>query len=137
MRYCHRPRRGTQVVEGAAVYPVVFILVIGLIVGGLGVFRYQEVASLAREGARYASVHGDQYQQSTGRPAATADDVYNNAVLPKVVSLDTGHLDHNVTWSPDNQQGSTVTVRLTYHWVPEAFLGGIDLSSTSTMPISY
>ena len=31
----------------------------------------------------------------------------------------------------------TVTVTLTYRWVPEAFLGGVTLSSTSVMPMSY
>jgi hypothetical protein len=32
---------------------------------------------------------------------------------------------------------NTVTVTLTYTWVPEAFLGGVTLSSTSVMPMSY
>jgi len=27
-------------------------------IGGMGIFRYQELATLAREGARYAVVHG-------------------------------------------------------------------------------
>jgi hypothetical protein len=30
-----------------------------------------------------------------------------------------------------------VTVTLTYNWVPEAFAGGVTLSSTSVMPMSY
>lgn len=137
MLYRHQPRRGAHLVECAVVYPVVFTMLFGLLIGGLGVFRYQEVASLAREGARYASVHGSQYQSATGKSAATADDVYNKAVLPKVVILDPGHLHYNITWSPDNKQGSQVTVKLSYDWVPEAYLGGITLSSTSTMPMSY
>jgi Flp pilus assembly protein TadG len=132
----HR-RRGTHVVECAVVFPLVFLLLLGLIVGGLGVFRYQEVASLAREGARYASVRGYQYQQTTSRPAATATDVYDNAILPRAVILNPSDLNYSVTWNPDNRQGSTVTVQVSYQWVPEAYLGGITLSSTSTMPISY
>lgn len=130
-------RRGTHVVECAVVFPVLFLLLLGLLVGGLGVFRYQEVASLAREGARYASVRGSKYQQVTGKPAATAPDVYNNAISPRAVILDPANLSYNVTWNPDNKQGSTVTVQVTYLWVPEAYLGGITLSSTSTMPVSY
>ena len=51
-------RRGAALVETAFVFPVLIVLMIGLIVGALGVFRYQEVASLAREGSRYASLHG-------------------------------------------------------------------------------
>ena len=136
----HRPsprRRGTHLLECAVVFPVVFLLLFGLLVGALGVFRYQQVASLAREGARYASVHGSQYQQVTGKPAATAADVYNNAIAPRAVILDPSQLTSSVTWNPDNRQGSTVTVQVTYQWVPEAYLGGLTLSSTSTMPMSY
>ena len=132
-----RRRRGTHVVECAVVFPVTFLLLFGLIIGALGVFRYQEVASLAREGSRYASVHGYQYQLTTGRPAATAADVFNNAIEPRAVILNPSQLSYSVTWNPDNRQGSTVTVKVNYQWVPEAFLGGLTLSSTSTTPISY
>ena len=44
------PRRhGTHALECAVVFPVVFLLLFGLLIGALGVFRYQQVASLARE----------------------------------------------------------------------------------------
>ena len=110
---------------------------IGLIVGALGVFRYQEVASLAREGARYASVRGAKFAQTTGQPAATPDDVYTSAIQPKMVSLDPALMGYSVSWNPDNRQGSTVTCTVTYRWLPEILLGGINLSSTSVMPMSY
>jgi hypothetical protein len=42
-----------------------------------------------------------------------------------------------VSWNPDNQQKSMVTVTVTYQWLPEAFLGGVTLSSTSSMMVSY
>jgi Flp pilus assembly protein TadG len=132
-----RSRRGTHLLECAVIVPVTFLLLFGLLIGGLGVFRYQEVASLAREGSRYASVHGSQYQLRTGKPAATAADVFNNAISPRAVILDPSRLGSSVTWSPDNRKGSTVTVTVTYQWVPEAFLGGLTLSSTSTVPMSY
>ena len=137
MLHSPRRRRGTHALECAVVFPVIFLLLFGLLIGALGVFRYQEVASLAREGARYASVRGQEYQQVTGRPAATAADVYNNAIAPRAVILTPSQLNSSVTWNPDNRQGSTVTVTVTYQWVPEAYLGGMTLSSTSTTPISY
>lgn len=137
MRYRPQPRRGATVLECAVVYPVFLLLVIGLIVGGLGVFRYQEVAALAREGARYASVRGTRYEFSTGQKAATPANVYDNAIKPKAVALDLSKLSCNVTWSPGNDPGGLVTVRVTYRWLPEAFLGGMDLTSTSTMTVSY
>jgi Flp pilus assembly protein TadG len=136
MRYQPRKRPGTVLIEAAFVYPVAIILVLGLIVGGFGVVRYQEVASLAREGARYASTHGNRSAAAGGNPA-TATDVYNNAILPAVVALDVSQLKYNVTWNPDNNQGSTITVKIDYQWIPEALLGGIKLSSTSVTTVSY
>jgi Flp pilus assembly protein TadG len=123
--------------ECAFAYPILFLFVLGLIVGGLGIFRYQEVAMLAREGARYASVHGTQYAQITGHSPATAKDVYSNAILPKLVLLDTQQLTYTVTWNPDNQPGSTVSVTLKYNWIPEALLGSMTLTSTSVVQMSY
>ena len=59
-------RRGVSVVEAAVVYPITILLLLGTVVLGLGVFRYQQIQSLAREGARYASVHGPQYAADSG-----------------------------------------------------------------------
>lgn len=130
-------RSGATVLECAIVFPIFLLLVIGLVVAGVGVFRYQEVASLAREGARYASVRGAKYAFYTGQPAATKKDVLDNAILPRAIGLDVKKLSYDVTWNPDNQQGSLVTVTVTYRWVPEAIFGGMDLTSTSTVAISY
>jgi len=134
----HRTRRrGAASVEFAIVSSTVLLLLIGLIVGALGVFRYQAVARLAREGARYAAVHGTYYSQTTGRPAATATDVYQNAILPAAVALTPARLSADVTWSPDNRPGGKVTVTVRYQWVSEAYFGTMTLSSTATMPVTY
>jgi len=131
-----RQRRAATAVEFAFVSPVLMLFVIGLIVAGLGIFRYQEAAWLAREGARFASVRGTTYQSVTGRAAASADDV-NQHVRSKAAALDPNQLNITTTWNPDNREKSLVTVTVKYQWVPEAFLGGIQLSSTSTMMVSY
>src|SRR5690349_3446918 len=89
-------RHGAVILECAFVYPLTFLLIMGLIISGLGVFRYQQVASLAREASRYASLHGASYQQATGKAAATPSDVYNKAVLPKAVALDPSQLTCSV-----------------------------------------
>jgi Flp pilus assembly protein TadG len=133
----NRRRSGTTAVEFAFVSLPLMLFVIGLIVGGLGIFRYQEVAWLARLGARYASVHGTHYAQVTASTPATATDVYNNAILPNAIALDTTQLSATTTWNPYPTPGSTVTVTVVYNWLPEAFLGGITLSSTSTMTVAY
>jgi Flp pilus assembly protein TadG len=130
-------RRGTTIVESALVFPVLILFLFGLIIGGLGIFRYQEVASLAREGARWASVRGTNYAAATARAPATAADVYNNAIKPNLVALDPNQLSYSVTWNTDNRPGNAVIVQVSYQWIPEAFLGGITLTSTSTMTVSY
>jgi len=142
-------RRGTTLVETAIILPITFFLLLGLLVGGMGIFRYQEVATLAREGARYASTHGYQYRQDAGLSTGTAadwqTDIYNNGVAPYIVSLDASQLTVTASWpdvvnqpgKPDNWPGSKVDVTVTYKWMPEMYLiGPIYLSSTSSMPIT-
>jgi Flp pilus assembly protein TadG len=150
MRLRSGRRSGTTVVECAVIYPVVFLFIIGLIVAALGIFRYQELASVARRAARYASVHGTQYATDTGNPAATGQTIYDNAIKNYAVAFDLSKLNYAVSWNASNQPyqttnvnnypvatRNTVTVTLTYQWVPEAFFGGITLHSTSVMPMSY
>lgn len=136
IRRLHK-REGVTVLECAVVFPLLIILVVGLIIAGVGVFRYQEVAALAREGARWASVRGQSYQFFTGKDPATPEDVYNNVIKPRSVALDQSRLKYSVTWDPDNRQKGTVTVRIDYQWIPEALLGGINLSSTARTIVSY
>jgi hypothetical protein len=150
MRINRQPRSGTSVVECALVYPSVMLFVLGLLVGAAGIMRYEEVASLARRGARYACVHGTQYAKDTGNPAATPTDIFNNAIVPYAVGLNSAHLSSAVSYNASNNPyrtsivngnivatGNTVSVTVTYQWIPEAFLGGITLQSTSVMPMAY
>lgn len=151
MRRAPQRRSGATVVECAFVYPVLFLLILALLVGGAGIFRYSQLASLAREGARYASVHGTQYAQEMKVTAPTPDQIYNNVIVPMAVSFDTTQLGYSITYNTSNSPyytvldsnnnvvpvQNTVTVTLTYNWLPEMFLGGITLSSTSVMPMSY
>jgi Flp pilus assembly protein TadG len=142
-------RRGTTTVELAITCPIAFFLIFATIVGGLGVFRYQQVASLAREGARWASVHGSDYALETGQPAATPEDVFNTAIQPLAVALDASQLTYSVTWDSSNEPltvhsnyedplGNTVTVRVNYTWFPEMYLAGpFTLTSTSTAQMVY
>ena len=149
-------RRAATVVECAVIYPLTFLLMLGLIIGGLGVFRYQEISSVAREGARWASVHGYQCVQeanpTVGYPTlTTANDVYTNAIKPQAdaANLDPPSLTYSVSWADASQaptyyditnnvwRTNTVTVKVTYQWIPEAYLGGITLTSTSVMPMTY
>lgn len=121
-------------VEVALVAPLTFLLIMGLIVGGFGIFRYQQVAALAREGARWASVRGKQYQRQTRQSAPTPADVFTNAIRPKAVSLDLGRLSYAVEWDADS---TIVTVTVNYAWIPERYMLPVTMTSTSVMPITY
>src|SRR5579872_4875653 len=126
MRLNRSRRRAVTMVECALIYPVTLLLVLGLVVGAAGIFRYQELASLARRAARYASVHGAQYAKDTGNPAATPTDIYNNVIAPNATAMDMSQLSYAVTWNTDNYMyhstigsnntliitGNTVTVTL-------------------------
>jgi hypothetical protein len=143
------PRTGATVLECAVVLPVALFLFIGLVVGTSGVFRYQEVATLAREGARYASTHGYQFRKDAGMTIGTAEDwrqdIYDKAIKQKLVGLDTSKLTVTVVWpdvvnqpgKSDNWPGSKVDVTVSYDWMPSLYLiGPYKLQSTSSMPIT-
>jgi Flp pilus assembly protein TadG len=143
-------RSGVVLVESAIIYSVLFLLLFGLISGAIGVFRYQQVSYLAREGSRYASVHGTTYATEQNVPAATASDVYNNAIKPRAVRMQLNNLAYSVTWNTNNQPYHTVisngqdvavannvSVTVSYQWKPFFLSKPVTLSSTSVSTMSY
>jgi Flp pilus assembly protein TadG len=142
-------RRGAVLTEFALVLPIVVLLIFGLLVGALGVFRYQQVATLAREAARYASVHGGQFQKEGWGTAATPAVVYSNAIQAQAVALDPNHLSYAITWDHPSKaplyyddaaqswRTNRVRVTVTYAWIPQLFFGNVNLTSTSVMPMSF
>ena len=145
-----RARRAATTVEVAVIAPLTFLILFGLVIGGMGIFRFFEVADLAREGARWASVHGADYASDTGNAAATAQDVYNNVIKAKAVGLDLNKLTYSVTWNTDNRPyhttivggqltpvTNTVRVRLTYRWVPEFYFRAVNLTSMSECAMTH
>lgn len=114
MRIPSHPRNGTHVVECALVYPFIFFLILSIIVGGLGVYRYQQMAFLSREASRFLATHGANYckeNQNSSQPSSptggtlsiaggtlpgskingtyTVDSNYviNNVIIPQATSL--------------------------------------------------
>ncbi|HVJ83259.1 MAG TPA: TadE/TadG family type IV pilus assembly protein [Planctomycetia bacterium] len=149
-------RRGASLVEFAVVAPIAFLLIIGFAVLASGVYRYQQNAYLAREGARYASVHGYSYRKamglSLGDAAVWTDDIKTNAVVPQARALDKTKLTVTASWLTGNNQANAgdpatgftttiknaVTVTVSYQWFPEAFMvGPITLRSSTTLPLTY
>jgi hypothetical protein len=180
-----RQRRAATIVEAAIVLPVAFFLLLGLVIGGLGVFRYCEVAHIARETARFASVHGNQYAKNNAAaiqagtlPSVDKNHLVTNVAQANAIGLDGSQLrvtvsmtvlqpgadsaddTETVDWDNTSENGNRspysvwtdntttpasnvevdnmVIVTVTYPWIPELYLvGPINLSSTTTMPMSY
>jgi len=150
MRWNQAPRRAVATVEFAIIAPVVVLVLVGMLVGGMGIFRYQQLAHLAREASRWASVHGADYATKTGNSAATATDVYNTMILPNAGAMNLGRLSYTVTWNTDNRPyrtpivngkltrvQNTVTVSIAYNWIPEYLLGGVTLGASSCNPMTF
>src|SRR5271157_2319881 len=101
-RTLNPPRRGVaQVLETAILLPVVMMLTLGTCSAAMGVYYYQVVASLAREGARYASVHGTQYAAATGNSAATAAEI-ESFILQMAAGLNLSNVTCSVSWNTSN-----------------------------------
>jgi Flp pilus assembly protein TadG len=133
--------RGVSMVEAAVVYPLTMLLLVGTLVLGIGVFRYQQVQALAREGARYASVHGPTYAAEENSSYATSATV-QSYIETLAAGMATSDLDCTVTWSPDPPTANppaTVTVQVTYAWTPQAIFPktAVNLTASSTMPVLY
>ena len=145
MRRRTRNRRGAGLVEFAIVAPVLFMMLMGTVIGAVGVFQYQQVAQLAREGSRWASVHGAGYAAFKGTTTlTTASNVYTNAIQPYAVGLNrtnvnNGHvalLSYSVTWADPTQSSNIVTVVVTYQWLSLKYFGSPTFSSTSKAVMS-
>ena len=52
-----RSSRGQSLVEFALVAPLLFVVLGGIVVFGIGVFYQQQLSNAAREAARYAAIH--------------------------------------------------------------------------------
>ncbi|WP_206107646.1 TadE family protein [Paludisphaera rhizosphaerae] len=120
-----RRRRGAVLAETAVVYPAFLMTVLAGLSLGMGLYRYQEVAHLARESARWASL-----QDATMRTPAQ---ILSNVVRPKAVCVNPSAV--TITTTPSQTDMATVTI--SYAWTPEIYFGTITLHSTARARIAY
>ncbi|MDG3004754.1 TadE/TadG family type IV pilus assembly protein [Paludisphaera mucosa] len=120
-----RARKGAVLVESAIVYAVFLMLLLGGLSVGLGIFRHQEIAHLARESARWSSLQ----DVSMRTPAQ----IMTNVIRPNAVGVDPDDL--TVTTTPAQTDMATVTI--TYPWIPEVYLAPVTLRSTARARIAY
>lgn len=160
MRRFAKQRTGAVALETALVLPIMFALLFGIIVGGMGVFRYQQVACQAREAARWTCVRGADWAAETGKSSPSSSDIRNQAVLPYAAGMSGTALSVEVLWV-DATTGDTVAwddssqiprstnaanevvanrirVTTTYTWSPKfLWFGPWKLRSVSEMPMQF
>lgn len=155
---------GQGLVEFALVVPVLLLLILGIVDFARGIFIYSVVQDAAREGARYAIVHGSQAEALDGLcasgPGAACDPSGNNvksAAAQFAIGLDPTALTTAVCWgfactiSPDcttatnstpyNTPLTPVTVATCYDFrtIASTFLpiSGFGLRATATLIVNH
>jgi hypothetical protein len=142
--------RGQALVEFAMVAPLFFLLLFGIIEGGRFILYYQTLNNAAREGARYAIVHGSNSNCPSGPmpPGETAPggcyDLPGLNVAQAVKDAAFGLLGSAVTVTPTwgatgNARDSDVTVRATYTYntiIPLVPLPAITVTAESRLVIN-
>ncbi len=124
-------QRGAAMVELALVAGAIFIpLMFGVVEIGRGIWAKSMVTAAAREGVRYAIVHGNQ-SGAIADSAAVANYVIGRTQL-------TG-IKVKPTWPDGNKDyGSRARVQVTYSYVPVvAVIPAKTITSTSQQVISY
>jgi Flp pilus assembly protein TadG len=124
--------KGATAVESA----VIALFFLGLLLGTMEVGRmlssFHMVGNLAREGTRYALVHGEDSSQT-----ATTSSV-QNYVRGKAGGTTPQHISVTTTWTPDKERGSRVKVEVQYTFqsiLP--FIPNWPMSSSSEAVISF
>lgn len=141
MRCCHcRQKSGQSAVEFALVLPVLVVVILGIFDFARAVWHYNTLAEAAREGTRFAMVHGADSPRPVG-PAAN-DPQVRDVVQRFAFALDTSQLTVLSTWpNGTNRPGDPVRVEVRYTYIPLTGLivggGGISLISISEASIVY
>jgi Flp pilus assembly protein TadG len=141
-------QRGASLPETAIVMAVLLALLFGIIDFGRAVYTYAFVAQLAREGARWAIVRGNQCSV-LDHCNAQASDIQTYVQSLSEGPTSSGQTQVSALWSScpsgtsgNNAPGCTVTVTVTYPFkfllpfMPKGSLSQLTMTSSSKMVIS-
>jgi Flp pilus assembly protein TadG len=150
--------RGQALVEFALVAPIFFFMLFALIDFGRYVYYVQILNNAAREGARYAIVHGSKgippsgpAESGTTSPDPAGDNVRATVrnYLVGVIGQTSPTLNINVCWQPrngvgpacsgDNGRGTPVDVNVEYQFhsvIPIVPIPPITVQGASTLVIN-
>jgi Flp pilus assembly protein TadG len=133
-----RAEQGQDLVEFALILPLLLLLLLGIIEFGIAIFRYNSVANVGREIARYGVVHPktddlDAFIYTDGSKTAYTEGIrrWTRGLDHDVGTLDIVYVLNN----PDSFLDSTVQVTVTYE---HEFLSGpviLALGNNSTVDL--
>ena len=141
--------RGQALVEFALVAPIFFLVMFSIIEFGRYVYTVQILNEAAREGARFAIVHGSQSLCPSGpMPGVTipnpcdptGQNVKDLVIRDATGVAGTAPITATVDWPVDNARGHTVTVAVSYQYrtlIPVVPLPAIQVTGTSTLVINH
>lgn len=133
-------QEGSSLVEFAVSVPVLLTFFFGLIQVCIASYTRAAISECAREGTRYAIVHGSTCQTASGASCTSTASVINSYVSSEPwPNIGGGPITVNTTFPDGNENpGSRVQVAVTYAfplnipWIPRSTL---TMSSTSVMYI--
>ena len=121
--------RGNYIIEFGLCFVLFFCILLGILDVARGIYAYNFLAGAAKEGSRYAMVHG-----SSSGSKASSTDVQNTVQKWLIGMVDPASATVTTTWNPVSENpGSLVTVNVQYTFTPiTSFLvGNWTLRSTS------
>ena len=127
-------RLGSTVVEFSLVFILFLVLILGLLEIGGTVWTYTTVTFAARQGVRFAMVHGSANPVLDGQGNDITDDQVEAVVQANAIGLDPSKLVVDPpTWTPDRSRGSIVELRVSY---PYALVASPLVLTQSTLQLS-
>jgi Flp pilus assembly protein TadG len=120
--------RGNYMIEFGLSIVLFFGIVLGILDVSRGIYAYNFLAGAAKEGSRYAMIHGS----SSGSKASSTD--IQNVVQKWLIGMADSSATVTTTWSPATENpGSQVTVKVQYTFTPMSnfLVGSWNLQSTS------
>jgi Flp pilus assembly protein TadG len=138
-----RGEKGQALVETALVLPVMFGLILGMMVMFLAFYTHEYLSELAREGTRYAAVHGSSCKTSAGASCTqTASQINTYVAGINLPNIGGGTMSaSNVTTTfPDGDQvpPHRVKIVVTYSFpyrIPFVMNTTLSMSSSSVVDI--
>ena len=134
LRKLWKDRRGVAFVEFALVGSILILVTFAIIDFGRMMWLNNTVEHAATEGARYAAIRG------SNKPSPATETQVVTFVQNRADGMALTPSEIDVTWTPNNNPGSTVTVQVTYNYeyIIAGFLGfdPVDLQGRSTMVVN-